>query len=351
MYRRFTAKERLHFVLLVLRDGNSVIRVSREAGVSRKTLYLWIQRYETTKEAEKLRSLEDKAWQISKHPRKIQPSLRYQVLKYIQKNPTFSVRRIVREIQKQFPSLGRHGVLNILQEFNLLSREKRAAFSAEKKKLKSGCLYPQERFLLFESVRIEGLSVHQACVLFHVSRKTYYKWYKTYEKHPAWIALSNKEWKIIDHPRRLSSEWEKQILDLVVAYPELSKHKIAALMPETSDGKKLVGNHGVYNVLHRFDLTTFEKRYHYAQTHRISEVILPTTATEVIPVPLPKIAQAPIHGPPLSRVMSLVQYVFSSRQRLSQPSPLARLPSSHCSSSEVPLRPSAPRGWRMPSPQ
>ncbi|HKZ34752.1 MAG TPA: glycosyltransferase, partial [Patescibacteria group bacterium] len=259
--------------------------------------------------------LEDRKWQIVKHPRKIQPSFRYGVLKHIQENPEYSIRRIVRELRKEFPSLGRHGVLNILKEFNLLTPENRQEFATYKRKLKKGTLHPQERFLLLESVRIEGFSVQKACGLFRTSRKTFYKWYKTYEKERSWTALSDREWKIADHPRRITSDLEQQILTLVVSYPELSKHKIAALMPETSDGKKRVGNHGVYNVLRRFDLTTFEKRYAYAQTRRVPEVVLPIPTGAVVPVPIPEIPQAPIHGPPLSRFITFLRYAFSSRER------------------------------------
>ena len=56
-----------------------------------------------------------------------------------------------------------------------------------------------------------------------------------------------------NHPRAVSKEQVKNVIDLVVAYPERSTHEIAQALPA-------VGNHGVQNVLMRLNLNTIQKR-------------------------------------------------------------------------------------------
>ena len=63
--------------------------------------------------------------------------------------------------------------------------------------------------------------------------------------------------------KRVSGFNQNLILSIVRRYPEYSSKKISSLLPKKINGKPVVGNHGVANVLLRLGLPTYKERLKY----------------------------------------------------------------------------------------
>src|SRR3989344_8902192 len=103
-----------------------------------------------------------------------------------------------------------------------------------------------------------GGNVVDICRQAGISRALFYKLRSRYQSHMAWKPAS----------RRVSAKNQKLILSIVGKHPEYSSLKISKVLPKDHDGKSLVSNHGVQNVLARLDLSTFEKRREYSGGRR-----------------------------------------------------------------------------------
>ena len=65
-----TAQQRLELIKEVIEKNRSVYEVSKEAGISRKTFYKWLNRYKSSTENNKLVSLENRQWNIIRNPKR-----------------------------------------------------------------------------------------------------------------------------------------------------------------------------------------------------------------------------------------------------------------------------------------
>jgi glycosyltransferase involved in cell wall biosynthesis/transposase len=130
-------------------------------------------------------------------------------------------------------------------------------------------LTSQERIEVVERVLINHEKVKDVCARYGISRPIFYRLKKRYllakPEERSW-ALSDRL-PIPKHPYHLiSPEIEEEILSFVARYPELSSKKIVQVLPLV-DGKPLVSNKGVQNVLRRHNLSTYEKRLIYSRLH------------------------------------------------------------------------------------
>ncbi|HLD11391.1 MAG TPA: glycosyltransferase, partial [Patescibacteria group bacterium] len=211
---------------------------------------------------------------------------------------------------------GNQAVQDVLNKLQISTAEQRIEFSERAKLARKGYLLPQERLLLIDNAQREGTTIQRICKNFNVSRKTFYKWFGQFDKTNPLVSLMDQVRRMGVHPRKTSEAIERQILDIVLENPELSAHKIVELLPVTSDGKPTLGNHGVQNVLQRLNMNTYLKRLAYAKEHAGERVL--RAAQEVVPVLLPEVPQAPVHGPPLrfafQFLMGFIRFARSSRQ-------------------------------------
>ncbi|HKZ34677.1 MAG TPA: glycosyltransferase, partial [Patescibacteria group bacterium] len=294
MAKRFSSHDKIFCVLAVLRDKKSVTSVCKEFGIARKTFYQWLRKYqsgEKTKRPHREATL------------KASPHIVNSVLRIIVSHPEYGTRKISEELGKKSIQIGNHGVQNILQRLSLRTASQRNELSQRKQALKKGHLLAQERLVLMEYASRRTIPMSRLCHLLGVSRKTFYKWLRKYEKDASLQALFDQVRRIPEHPFKASPAVEEKVLDVVISNAQLSTHKIVEMLPKTADGKPMLGNHGVQNVLKRFDLNTFEKRQAYALTHAPKELILPVPSQEVVPIQKPFLPQAPLHGPPLQLVL------------------------------------------------
>ena len=126
-------------------------------------------------------------------------------------------------------------------------------------------LSPKQRLLMIEKVK-NGESVQEVCEQFGVSRTIFYKYLKRYEDAPPGQkleALWDKKPKVERYFNQAPEEYERAVLSAVIAHPELSSHKIVWVLPQIGN-RPILSNHGVYNILKRYDLTSYEKRLLYA---------------------------------------------------------------------------------------
>ncbi|MCL4382609.1 MAG: glycosyltransferase [Patescibacteria group bacterium] len=160
-------------------------------------------------------------------------------------------------------------------------------------------LSPKERLATIEK-KLTGKPVAEICQEYGISRTIFYRWKNRYEQAPLgektgalWDKIPKREKYYHQTPRLV----EKTILTLVIKYPELSTHKIVACLPQIN-GKPILGNHGVQNILRRFNLSYYCQRLAYAKTHTSNSLVQLATANinrirTVFEAFMPSLAPAP----------------------------------------------------------
>jgi len=106
-------------------------------------------------------------------------------------------------------------------------------------------------------------NISQTCMLFGISRTTFYKWHKAYQKH-GMIGLETKEPQKPRMPNKVGKAIENEILSYVQKYPADGPKRIFYELK--AEGIK-VGETGIYNVLKRNNLTTKASRIEFAKKH------------------------------------------------------------------------------------
>src|SRR3989344_5266102 len=122
--RLYNGPGRLHLdikgqiVRAVLDEGKSIAEVAREFKVARKTIHVWIKRYQADKR------LSEKYVVGLAHPKALSPDMRNKILAAVIKNPQASIHKLARNL-----SISSHGVWNILKIHNLTHAPARLAFA------------------------------------------------------------------------------------------------------------------------------------------------------------------------------------------------------------------------------
>jgi len=131
------------------------------------------------------------------------------------------------------------------------------------------------------------MPVAAACREFGVSRFTFYKWAKAYNskvsRRQNLEKLRNKKRKISRLVGKVPLYIEVEVKKIAASNPSLSKYKIAAEL-ERKFSKRLVGTHGVYNVLKRVGINTLEARRKWREfvLGRKKRILTPEQRLEVI---------------------------------------------------------------------
>src|SRR3989344_7024258 len=172
-----------------------------------------------------------------------------------------------------------------------------------KKRYTVHCLDPKERLLIINQADFHEDSIAKLCRNFGISRKTFYKWLVRYQKAGE-NGLVDSRPRGRNHPRFITLEAEKALLDFVAANPVYSVHKLykefnkevlrlrsglrlrgrsdsrrSAILPASGSA---IGHHGIQNVLGRKGLNTYQtrllfaKQYQTAPAVKISPLYVPT---------------------------------------------------------------------------
>ncbi|MFC1727418.1 transposase, partial [Patescibacteria group bacterium] len=260
MSSRLSPERKIKVIKQVLNRGVSVSEACRRHGISRPTYYRWLEKYQQSSPDQKFTSLSSQVAQGDRHWRRLKANQETKVLEAVAKNPTFSVH----QLDQAIPSIGHHGIQSILERYQLSLNSQRLLFAQRyKKKFESSIDHKLRVIGDYEA----GESVSRVCLKHNISRQTFYRWHRLYQKDPsqAYSTLASKRPKGETHWKTVDQQTSANILSLVTKHPEYSTHKIARQI-------RAVGNHGVQNVLKRLNLNTFEKRLAYSQAQ------LPTSA-------------------------------------------------------------------------
>ncbi|MBI4057909.1 helix-turn-helix domain-containing protein, partial [Candidatus Microgenomates bacterium] len=261
-------KQRLKLLDLVYKQGMPISSACTQFGVSRVTFYKWEKRYNPSLSRKKnLKELADSQPQFGHSPFKASRSVEDEVKRIATENPSFSKYIIAQELQKIYgkSAVGTHGVYNILRRTGLNTKEQREEWRNYIKESKKRSLTPSQRLELVERVARTGVPIAVACRDFGVSRPTFYKWYKRWEKSKGQSdALSSIKPQFDRKDLKIKPEFEKEILSTVAQNPGLSKYRIAEELPKRIG--QSISAHGVYNVLLRNGLNLPESRFAYAQS-------------------------------------------------------------------------------------
>ena len=109
-----------------------------------------------------------------------------------------------------------------------------------------------------------GKSVSDVCRHAGISRTLFYRLKKRFKgfKTPSESSFKTVSLKTV------SSKKQKEILLIVRKHPEYSTLKISQALGKDKNGKPIVGNHGVHNVLSRLGLATYKKRLEFTGRKR-----------------------------------------------------------------------------------
>lgn len=251
---RLTSKQKIKIIRQVLRERRSVASVCRQWGITRPTYYRWLKKYQKVQPQERLSALSKKQLRDENHYRRLSAKKEQRVLAVASQKPELSVHQLA----TFFKDIGHHGIQNILERYNLSRHEQRLEFSQQFKKKKERGV--EEKLRAIGEYQA-GKSVSRVCLEFNISRPTFYRWYREYQKNPSQADSLLKSKRLLGeaHWKAVNPEVEKKILRLVLKHPEYSTHRIAQKIREVS-------NHGVQNVFSRNNLNTQELRLAWAQT-------------------------------------------------------------------------------------
>src|SRR3989344_2008534 len=272
-------KARLKLLETVFKKHVPVSEACRKFGISRFTFYKWAKRYHSGKSRNvNLALLKDKDSTPGTLPKSVSLKIEAVVKQIAIKNPNLSKYAITSKAKELLGgrSPGVHGVYNILKRHNLNTCELRRNYQSLVLQSRGKVLTPKERFDMLEVAESAHISVSQVCRDFGISRFTYYKWKKRFDKSGQSVdALVDRKSYFDNSDKKIRPEVEKSILSITAEFPNLSKYNLAQKVYEKLGIK--VGAHGIYNVLKRNSLNFPEARFAYAQS--LAPVSAPTTDT------------------------------------------------------------------------
>src|SRR4030042_6294696 len=120
-YKALHPKDKLLVINKVFNKEDSIAGLCRNWGISRKTFYLWLKRYQKYGEE----GLADFRPGGEEHPRAISAEVKAQLLNYVASNPDYSVHNL----NKQLDFIGHHGIQNILAHEDLNTVAHRQLFA------------------------------------------------------------------------------------------------------------------------------------------------------------------------------------------------------------------------------
>jgi cellulose synthase/poly-beta-1,6-N-acetylglucosamine synthase-like glycosyltransferase len=167
-----------------------------------------------------------------------------------------------------------HGVWNVLKRNGLNTRKVREQYVA----------FNGKSFVKQVSLADKGAMIHRhergerpvdLCRTYGISRTVFYRWLKRYRSENNNLSALHSLRPTGEKHWRYVAGAEDQVLDLVILHPEYTSKKLAEVFLQDK-GTKIIGAHGIYNILKRHNLNTYEKRLQYAtSTEAVSKQFSP----------------------------------------------------------------------------
>ncbi len=276
-----TEKER---ILRRILDGEQVARVSREEKVSRTILYRWLRRKNEKKN-------------VKPRWNSLHKKIEKKIVSTAIKNPSYTIARI-----SSIACVSNHGVWNVLKRYGLNTREARTDHISRNGVSMIKPVVVTDRVSMIRRYEA-GDKASDICRDFGISHTLFYRFLKRYQK-------ANKERSALENFRpkgekhwRYTPGIEEIVLKIVAEKPELTPSALAVELRERK-GESLIGAHGIYNLLKRLDLNTYEKRRLYADSQGTEEKQFRPIPTTTLPA-APQYSFISFLSPPfLKRVFS-----------------------------------------------
>lgn len=282
-YQRLSAKTKLE-IIKRYQKGEKVSALCREYGISRTIFYRWLKEKEKTAPRWQKKKLSPKVAKGRGHWRSLSKKEEKKIFNLIINQPDYSLRKYINSLKTEKYGqikISLHGLFGFLKRKNLDTVLKRRRFaSAELEKRKVKALSPQKRRQMVQSLLDGKKTAQEIAEKFSVSRTTIYKWRQRFLKTKRRDAFYSQRPKGEKHWKAVPGA-EKIAVDIIIEYPELSLRQLIKLLPKNKEGRPILGLHGVYNLLKKLNLTTFEQRLAYAETHGSTIQIAPRWLDQV----------------------------------------------------------------------
>jgi len=298
MFKRLPPEEKVRLIKRVL-AGEALSKVCREAGISRTIFYSWLKKYQQAAPGSKKIVLKSRVARGEKHWRRIAPVIERKIVKTALQNSSFSPQKISTKV-----GVSSHGVWNVLKNHSLNTKERRENYLYKYGNSLIKTPSTDEKLTMIRRFE-EGEKVAKLCQEFNLSRPSFYKWLKRYQKASednkrvvleTWRPKEEEHWRHVPEAKEL-------VLGVVHESPQLSPAKISQQLPIKAE-KPILGSHGVYNLLRRLNLNTYPQRLAFAQTQPVISQVQPipwqsrvrqvfeTFVPQVAPAPPPKLASS-----------------------------------------------------------
>lgn len=277
-------------VVEALSGETKLVEIAKKYNVSRQSLYFWVRDFKKSnkKTSECLKSHYRRG---SVHHKSISWKLEKEILDLVVKYPDWGIATLKNKLGEVGFEISPHGIHNVLVRNELQTKELRARFSQAHplKTVLAPAISPADRVKIVEEYLDGKQKIAKVCKAWGISRPTFYAWLRRYQEVakvskvpevPNVVeALVRKYRRGEQHHRSIAQGVKEAILDIVKANPGLSVHKIYDYVKQ--DGRKLVGHHGIQNILSREGLSTFARRLIFAGGF----------------IPQPRVAVAPLYRP------------------------------------------------------
>src|SRR3989337_2186522 len=115
--KQFTAQDRLDAVSRVIEKNESVVAVSRDIGISRKTFYAWLKRFQEAPQQEKVLFLKDRRQKQKDVPLEFSPELARKIVEIVKERPEYETQRIAHELKRRHNTeIGNQAVQDVLNK-------------------------------------------------------------------------------------------------------------------------------------------------------------------------------------------------------------------------------------------
>lgn len=244
---RLTPLEKLKIVKTVIKHKKTVLELSKEYKIGRKTIYFWVDKYSNSASRNKKNALIEKYVKGKAHPKCISIFLEEKIVRFVKKCPNASIRQIAKALKAN-----NHAVYNALKALKLTTKDSRYGFCNIY--AFPGVLAEDIKLSIVRSVQNNEKKISHLSKEYRVARKTIYKWISQYKTN------GNLKTDYVcgyTHPKSYSESQVQSILGQVVKNPTFSIHSLA-----NSVG---LSSHGLFNVLKRYNLTHSIDRLSYTQ--------------------------------------------------------------------------------------
>jgi cellulose synthase/poly-beta-1,6-N-acetylglucosamine synthase-like glycosyltransferase/transposase-like protein len=274
MPSKLNAQARLKLIERVILKKEPVAKICRENNISRVIFYRWLKRY---LEADKnSKALEPKAKTEATVVNRVTPEQETKILEVVISNPDLSCKGIYQELLKDSsgkPSVGYHGVQNVLERLRLSTKEERIKYGQNISKTDDGVpeynyLTPEQKLAMLNRVLNNKEQVSDVCKEYGLSRTAFYnlknRYLKATEDNKEKV-LERKKTHVDRYWRQTPEEYERAVLDLVGKHPEYGIRNLLTNLPQIG-GVPIVSHHGIQNILRRNNLSLYEQRLAYTST-------------------------------------------------------------------------------------